>query len=86
MTPIHRTMHEVAERGRREGSPNCYYWHAVWWRLHAKESANPAEPRRYSRNQLRLFWDMKNRPEHYASPRRPHGMTDWLWSGLGQDQ
>ena len=86
MQALHDAMREVAERGRREGKPNCYYWHAVWWRLHAKESANSAECRRYSENQRRLFWDMKNRPDHYTSWKRPDGVTDWQWSGLVHNQ
>jgi hypothetical protein len=76
-------MHEVAERARRQGKPNCYYWSAVWWRLHAKESANNAECRRYSENQRRLFFDMMNRPEHYTSRQRPESDTDWQWSSIG---
>lgn len=56
-------MREAAERGKREGVPRCYYWRAVWWRLHARESADPATCLQYSRNQQRLYWEMVSRPE-----------------------
>lgn len=83
---IREAQRYATERGRNEGKPNCYYWCAVWWRLHARESANPAVPLGYSRSQMRLFWDMKRRPGHYADWRRPEGLTDWQWSGLAERQ
>ncbi|MET0331306.1 MAG: hypothetical protein ABW154_07740 [Dyella sp.] len=79
-TALIEAMVRASLRGRREGHPNCYYWEAVWWRLHARASKNPAEALRFSRNQLRLFWDIKHRPDHFQ--RKPDGMTDWQWSGL----
>lgn len=76
---------EASRRGQAEGWPRCYYWNAIWWRLYARESAVPHEQLRYSRNQMALYRDIKLRPEHYANPRRPHGMSDWLWSGLASN-
>jgi hypothetical protein len=85
MRKLHEAMNEVAQRGRREGKPNSYYWKAVWWRLSARESRTPEILREYSKNQLRLFFDMKNRPLHYSDPKRPEGESDWQWSGLGHN-
>jgi len=65
-----------------EGWPRCYYWSAVWWRLHAKESAYPREPLQYSRNLQSLYRDIKNRPEYYHSDKRPAGISDYLWRQL----
>lgn len=78
-------MRHAAAMGRKEGKPRCYYWNAVWWRLHAKESNAPREPLRYSRNKMALYRDMKQSPEHYKSWRRPEGSSDWQWSGLGHN-
>jgi hypothetical protein len=75
-------MRDAAERARRVAPPERYRWIAVWWRLHARESADPATCWRYSRNQRRLYRDMLSRPEHYTSWMRPSGVTDWQWSGL----
>lgn len=75
-------MRHAAERGAAEGWPRCYYWRAVWWRLSARGSKIPAEHLRASRAQLALYRDIKRRPEHYQSPRRPAGVSDWQWSGL----
>lgn len=72
----------VSEMGQKAGVPGCYFWAAKWWRLHSKESKNPSEPLRYSRNQLSLYNDMVSRPDHYKSRMRPVGMSDWQWSGL----
>lgn len=60
--------------------PENYRWVAVWWRLHARESAAPAEPRQWARAQLALYRDIQARPEHYRA--KPAGITDWMWSGL----
>jgi hypothetical protein len=79
---IHEAMVMAGEMSVREGSPHCYYWNAVWWRLHARESKNSAECVRFSRNQLALYRDMVARPEHYRKPSRPDSSTDWQWSGL----
>lgn len=80
---IRRALEMAASRGRAEGWPRCYYWAAVWWRLHAKESKAPRDPLQYSRNLMSLYRDIERRPEHYKSRRRPDGMSDWQWSGLG---
>jgi hypothetical protein len=80
---LREAMVYAGEMQARSPIPYGYYWSAVWWRLHAKESAFPKDPLRYARNQLALFRDMLRRPEHYAGAMRPSGMSDWLWSGLG---
>lgn len=72
----------ASEMRRKSGKPDSYYWSAVWWRLSAKESKNPAEQISYSRAQMALYKDMLQRPRHYADTLRPVGMSDWLWSGL----
>jgi hypothetical protein len=79
---IREAMVHAGEMSVREGTPRCYYWHAVWWRLHARESRNSAECLRFSRNQLSLYRDMVARPEHYRRAARPDGCSDWKWSGL----
>lgn len=75
-------MRLAAERGTAEGWPRCYYWSAVWLRLHAKESKNYAEMMRSSRSQFDLYRDIMLRPDHYRSQARPCGVSDWQWSGL----
>ena len=84
MTLIEAMCH-AARRGNAEGWPRCYYWSAVWWRLHARESKAPSDPLLYSRNQMALYRDIEKRPEHYKSWTRPQGMSDWQWSGLGHN-
>ena len=81
---LREAMIQASARGVIEGWPRCYYWRAVWWRLHARESKAPREPLQYSRNQLALYQDINQRPDHYKSPLRPFGMSDWQWSGLGE--
>jgi hypothetical protein len=81
---LQEAMCHAGEMERKEGWPRCYYWTAVWWRLHAKESAAPREPLQYSRNKMALYRDIERRPEHYKSHRRPYGISDWQWSGLEQ--
>ena len=74
-------MIEAARRGREAaGTPERYYWAAVWLRLHAKESLNQAEIMGEARSQRALFRDMIARPRHYSA--RPKGLSDWQWSGL----
>ncbi len=82
---LREAMVHAANRGSAEGWPRCYYWAAVWWRLHAKESKAPREPLQYSRSQMALYRDIEQRPEHYRSWKRPQGMSDWQWSGLGHN-
>lgn len=86
MNPRRMTIREAmiyaAEEGRMSGSPECYYWRAVWWRLHAKESKNSIESIGYSRAQMALYKDMLQRQKHYADSFRPAGVSDWQWSGL----
>lgn len=83
---LHEAMARAAQRGRTAGWPRCYYWAAVWWRLHARESRNPSEPMQYSRNQMALYRDIESRPDHYKkSWKRPDGVSDWQWSGLGHN-
>lgn len=79
---LHDAMRAADYRRRMEPWPRAYYWSAVWWRLHARESANPKEPLRYSRSQMALYRDILQQPEHYANRHRPHGVSDWQWSGL----
>lgn len=67
--------HAVA-MARIEGWPRCYYWNAVWWRLHAKESAVPEQAAQWSRNQISLYRDCVANPGRYSSGARPE-MTDW---------
>jgi hypothetical protein len=69
-------MIHASEMGKKEGWPRCYYWSAVWWRLHARESAHPSEPLQWSRNQIALYHDCLRRPEHYKR-RRSRELTDW---------
>jgi len=66
------------------GSPEKYYWYAVWWRLHAKEVHPSARAGcvQASRSQMALFNDIISRPDHYT--RRPIDKTDWQWSGLAR--
>lgn len=73
-------MIRVAEKARMLPPPERYLWIAVWWHMHSRETANPAECLRYARGQLRLAKDMASRPSHYQ--RKPHDLTDWQWSGL----
>lgn len=81
---IEEAMVHASEMSAKSGKPESYYWNAVWWRLFAKESKNPSEMICSSRAQLALYRDMKVRPEHYASPLRPDGQSDWQWSGLSR--
>ena len=69
-------MIHAAYMSRKEGWPRCYYWESVWWRLHARESATPAEPLQWSRNMRALYRDILRRPRHYDRP-WPRPMTDW---------
>lgn len=80
---LREAMNHASMRAAADGWPRGYYWNAVWWRLHARESNSPGEPLGYSRNQLALYRDIKSRPEHYKSRIRPQGVSDWQWSGLG---
>ena len=80
-----KAMRHAGMRAAEEGWPRNYYWGAVWWRLHSRDSKNPAEPMRHSRSQMALYRDIKRRPEHYKSRARPHGLSDWQWSGLGNE-
>lgn len=78
---IREAMVEAAERGRRAATaPERYRWVAVWWRLHALDSATPDQCRRYASGQMSLAADMERRPQHYAA--KPAGLTDWLHSGI----
>ena len=81
---LREAMSPASARAAIEGWPRCYYWHAVWWRLHARESKAASEPLQYSRSQLALYRDIKQRPDHYKSHHRPFGMSDWQWSGLSE--
>lgn len=79
---LHEAMRYASARRAAEGWPRCYYWESVWWRLSARESKNPREQLGSSRNMMRLYQDIQQRPEHYQSLNRPHGISDWQWSGL----
>mgnify|MGYP001768228663 CR=1 FL=1 len=79
---LREAMAHAAEMGRKSSPPDSYYWSAVWWRLHSKESKNPSEPLGYSRSQMSLYRDMRSRPKHYADRLRPQGVSDWQWSGM----
>ena len=52
---IRQAMRHAAEMNQKSGKPLCYYWSAVWWRLHSKDSKNAPEPLQYSRNQMALY-------------------------------
>jgi hypothetical protein len=80
---LQEAMCYAAEMDHQEGWPRCYYWIAVWWRLHAKESASPRGAMLYSRSQMSLYRDIERRHEYYKIWKRPNGMSDWQWSGLG---
>lgn len=78
MTEIIKQMIFAAYMAAKEGWPKCYLWHAIWWRLHANESANPIEPIWAARNQLRLYRDIIDNPEHYRREKRiDAGKSDW---------
>lgn len=74
---LHDAMGRAAKKAAASPIPEKYLWNAVWWRLSAKESANPAAPISYAVNMVRLARDMASRPHHYRwkSP----GKTDWQW-------
>lgn len=80
---LREAMSHASMRALSDGWPRSYYWNAVWWRLHARESKSPGEPVRSSKNQMALYQDIKRRPEHYNSTSRPQCASDWQWSGLG---
>lgn len=69
-------MMHASEMGKKEPWPRRYYWSAVWWRLHARESAEPAQPLQYSRNQMALYRDCLRRPHHYTKLRSME-LTDY---------
>lgn len=75
---IRTAMRRASDNGRAAPWPGGYYWAAVWWRLHAKESKFPAAPMAYSRNQYDLWRDCIARPKHYAH--KPAEQTDFQWS------
>jgi len=76
-------MMRVGEKARLSPIPERYLWIAVWWHLHSKETANPAECIRSAKGLLRLAKDMAARPDHYRH--KPGDKTDWEWSGLARD-
>lgn len=57
------------------GWPEKYYWQAVWWRLHSKESKNKSECIRYSRNLIKLMHDIRFRKNYYLC--KPKDVSDW---------
>jgi hypothetical protein len=73
-------MIRVGEKARLSPKPERYLWVAVWWHLHARETANPSECIGYAKGQLHLARDMAARPDHYRV--KPADKTDWEWSGL----
>ncbi len=77
-------MIKAGEKSRSLPPPARYLWIAVWWHLHSRETANPAECLRYARGQFRLAKDMAARPSHYRF--KPSDKTDWEWSELGSKQ
>ena len=82
---IRAAMNEASRRQTIAATPSeRYRWIGVWWRLFAQESADPATPFYYARNQFALAADMHRRPDHYAT--KPRDVTDWLHSGLGQEK
>lgn len=70
-------MAYAADMGRSSPPPECYYWSSVWWRLQAKESANPREPLTYSRNLFRLYRHMRANPDSYRRRLGARSATDW---------
>lgn len=82
---LREAMIHAGERGRaavEAKSPERYYWAAVWWRLHARETHPSMRPEciGFARSQIALFNDIIRRPDHYA--RKPADKTDWQWSEL----
>jgi len=67
----------AADMGHKEGWPRSYYWISVWWRLSARESGNPQECLRYSKNQQQLYADIIRRPAHYKLQKAITNKTDW---------
>lgn len=65
---------------KNSGWPEKYYWQAVWWRLHAKESKNKNEAVLFSRNLVKLMHDIRLRKNYYLC--KPKNVSDWQWSGL----
>lgn len=68
---------------RAETAPNAaerYRWIGVWWRLFAKQTADPIAALGYSRNMFRLSADMNRRPQHYLA--KPPSVTDFQHSQL----
>ena len=82
---LHRAMAYVGDMAAKTPKPESYRWEAKWWRLHAKESMVPSESEWYAEGQMVLYRDMLARPAHFASPLRPFGLSDWLWSQKGRD-
>lgn len=65
----------------RTHGPECadkYRAIATWWRLHARESADPETCLLYSRNQWKIAADMDARPKHHE--RKPDDFTRWEWT------
>jgi hypothetical protein len=77
---INDAMIYAANMESISGWPKCYFWRAVWWRLHSRESMNKSDPFKYSRNLVMLYNDIKFRRNHYIG--KPKEKTDWEWSGL----
>lgn len=73
-------MMKASDKARSLPPPERYLWIAVWWHLHARESAAPDQCLGYASGQLRLAKDMASRPEHYR--KKPAFKTDWEWSDL----
>jgi hypothetical protein len=70
-------MCHAGDMAYKDGWPKCYYWNSVWYRLHAKRSANPQEQLQYSRNLIGLYTDIVSRPRYYRLHKRISTKTDW---------
>lgn len=56
---LRKAMIEVTRRGdEAKTDAQKMYWGSVWWRLHARTSANPAEPLFWSRECFRRSREM----------------------------
>lgn len=61
---VRQRMILASWRGQKEPAPGRYYWHHVWWALHARECLGPAALQ-YSANMLALYRDMLANPQDY---------------------
>ena len=68
-------MSYAAIMENNSGWPEKYYWQAVWWRIHSKESKNKSECIIYSKNLIKLMHDIRFRKNQYLC--KPKNISDW---------